>query len=173
MLLNRFPEDRLRTLRSGGEKASSSAPSPKEWREAEAELQGGAATPIQASSRPRRLPSLSPRIGDAFPCANGDTALVAAVVGRDEHVWFVVDQTGRRHALRRVMLEWTHMPPNVAVPALGDTIVCSGAEAKVTVVVGEAAKGGWVVMDESAEAHAVLHSRGGRWMSFGSAAAPR
>lgn len=173
MLLNRFPEDRLRTLRSGGENATYSAPSPREWREAEAELQGGAATPIQPSSRPRRLPSLSPRIGEAFPCANGDTALIAAVVGRDEQIWFVVDHTGRRHALRRLMLEWTHMPPNVAVPAPGDTIVCSGAEANVKVVIGQAAKGGWVVMDGSGEAHAVLHSRSGRWMSFGSASALR
>lgn len=171
MLLHRFPEDRLRTLRSAGEKPIHSAPTPREWREAEAELQGGAATPIQPSPRPRRLPSLSPRIGEAFPCANGDTALIAAVVGRDEQIWFVVDHTGRRHALRRLMLEWTHMPPNVAVPALGDTIVCSGAERKIKMVVGQAAKGGWVVVDESADAHSVLHSRSGRWMSFGLAAA--
>lgn len=171
MLLNRFPEERLRTLRTAGEKPTYSVPTPKEWRQAEAELQSETATPIEASSRPRRRPALAPRIGDAFPCANGDTASIAAVVGRDEQIWFVVDHAGRRHAIWRVMLEWTHMPPNVAVPAPGDTIVCSGAEAKVKVVVGQAAMGGWVVVDESAATHAVVHSRGGRWMSFGPAVA--
>jgi hypothetical protein len=148
--------------------AKSGAPTPKEWLQAEAEIQRKTNMPFETTTpvRTERL-SLAPRAGGKYHAITGVDVEIAKVVGRDGALWIVIDVNDRPVVLKRIDFNWHALPRDPTSPQPNDVIVHHGAESVVREILGEAEVGGWGVTSSEGIAVHVIRGDAHRWFSLG------